>query len=339
MISILQTNKYIIRILIMGIPYLNLYIKQNTTKKSIYKQSLSSLYGKIISVDISIYLYRFLGENALLENLYIMMSLFRYYNITPIFVFDGKAPIEKYKLLIKRQNNKDYAEKQYNCIKEKIKDIHSDKEQEELYKRMQILKKSFIRLKTTDYIKIKELMNAFGVLYIEANGEADALCAKLVIKKIAYACLSEDMDLFVYGCPRVIRYLSLINETFVIYNLNNILLELKLSFNEFKEICIISGTDYNINTNNNINLYKILEYFELYKNSKDFKYIDFYTWLDNNYNFIENIYSLYDTYNIFLTNNVEFKKIKVKIKNEINLDKIKEIMKPEGFIFLEGDTH
>ena len=74
-------------------------------------------------------------------------------------------------------------------------------------------------------------MNAFGVTYIEAKGEADQLCAKLVIKRYAYACLSEDMDLFVYGCPRVIRYLSLINETVIIYYLDNILNDLDLTLN------------------------------------------------------------------------------------------------------------
>jgi len=53
-------------------------------------------------------------------------------------------------------------------------------------------------------------MIAYGVSYIDADGEADQLCASLVLKNKVYACLSEDMDLFVYGCPRVLRYLSFI---------------------------------------------------------------------------------------------------------------------------------
>ena len=54
----------------------------------------------------------------------------------------------------------------------------------------------FIRLKYNDIINVRDLLDAFGVYYIEATGEADEMCAKLVIKKYAYACLSEDMDLF-----------------------------------------------------------------------------------------------------------------------------------------------
>ena len=29
------------------------------------------------------------------ENMYLMLSIFRYYNVIPIFVFDGKPPPEK----------------------------------------------------------------------------------------------------------------------------------------------------------------------------------------------------------------------------------------------------
>jgi len=330
----------------MGIKNLNMYIKNNTNKTSINKIFLASLYGKIIAVDTSIYLYRFLGEDALLENMYIMLSLFRYYNITPIFILDGKPPIEKLELIKQRCNDKNDAEKQYNDIKDNLENIESLENKKELCKKMQLLKKNFTRLKRKDYKQVLELIDAFGMPYIEADGEADVLCAKLVIKKIAYACLSEDMDLFVYGCTRVLRYLSLINKSVILYDLNDILSDLNLSLKEFKEICIISGTDYNINNTVNtinivdtvdnvdtVNLYKTFKYFEQYKNSKYYNIIDFYTWLDNNYNYIKNIYKLYDIYNLFSTSNVEFKKIKVKMK-EINFDKVKEILKTDGFVFL-----
>ena len=45
----------------------------------------------------------------------------------------------------------------------------------------------------------------FVCLCWRIQGEADELCAKLVIKRYAYACLSEDMDLFVYGCNKIMR--------------------------------------------------------------------------------------------------------------------------------------
>ena len=33
-------------------------------------------------------------------------------------------------------------------------------------------------------------------------GEVDVLCASLVLNKKVYAVLTEDMDLFAYGCAR-----------------------------------------------------------------------------------------------------------------------------------------
>ena len=314
----------------MGIQHLNSYIKSHVTKSSIEKSTLSALYGKIIAIDASIYLYRFLLDDTLMENMYSMLSLFRHYKIIPIFVFDGKAPIEKRELLVKRHYDKCKAEKEYNLIKDLYDDTESSTIRDELYENMLNLKKQFLRLKKCDIVKVQELIKAFGLTYITANEEADILCAKLVIKNYAYACLSEDMDLFVYGCPRVLRYFSLINQTVVIYYLDNILSELDLTLNEFKEICVISGTDYNITMKNNTTLYKIFYYFKLYKSSNSYDELDFYTWLSNNYNIINN----FTTENIVF-NKIKFNKLKRNKNIKVDMNKIKELMKPEGFIFMK----
>ena len=67
----------------------------------------------------------------------------------------------------------------------------------------------------------------------------------VVLKNIAYACLSDDMDLFVYGCPRILRYFSMMNQTVVYYDLQEILESLGMQQEIFKNITILSGTDYN----------------------------------------------------------------------------------------------
>lgn len=73
----------------MGIKLLSKLLKQECSDvtKSIH---LSQLYGKKLCIDASIYLYRFKCNDALLENLFLMCSIFRLYNIDVIFVFDGK---------------------------------------------------------------------------------------------------------------------------------------------------------------------------------------------------------------------------------------------------------
>ena len=312
----------------MGIQFLNSYIKKHTSEKSLEIINFNKLSGKVIAIDINIYLHKFLAEGDLFENLYLMFSLLKYYNIIPIFVFDGKPPPEKYELINKRYQERLIAESQYKKLCE-TKNLEK-REQEIINLKRKFLKPSKSEIKIT-----QNLMNAFGLTYIEADGEADIVCAKLVIKKYAYACLSEDMDMFVYGCPRIIRYLSLSNENCVLYTLDIILKELDLTFNEFKEICILAGTDYN-NGNKDINLLKAIELFNQFKNFKitniKFKE-DFYTWISKYHNCVDNIFELYNICNMFKTDTISIKKFKISISNTIDYDGIKKIMEPHGFIF------
>ena len=322
----------------MGIQYLNNYMKKSANQESIVKTNLEDLKNKIIAIDTSIYLYRFQSENSLLENMYLMISIFKYYNIIPIFVFDGKPPKEKLDIIEKRNNDKILAEQQHDELEKKLLTIKNDSLKNEMIECINSLKKKFVRLKRSDILNVRNLIEAFGVYYIEAVGEADELCAKLVIKKHAYACLSEDMDLFLYGCPRVLRYLSLVNRTVIVYHLDRILNDLDLTFTEFKEICVVAGTDYNYNTSKNLNLYKILDYFREYKEycKVNGKKDDFYTWLDANHKCIENICDLYNTYFMFQTNKIKLPNIKsMNLTKDLNHNKIRQIMEPEGFIFLD----
>lgn len=322
----------------MGIRLLNKYIKTNC-KNGVSVIKMENLRGKYIAIDTSIYLYRFLQEEVLLENFYLLLSLLKFYNITGIFVFDGKPPEEKYKLIEKRNNVKEEAREKYRELEVKINEINeindNEYEKEEknvLQNEMVELKKKFVKLERYHIDSIKKLITAFGESYIEAEGEADQLCAKLVIKKIAYACLSEDMDLFLYGCPRVLRYLSLLNESMVLYNLSEILKELEISLSDFRQICVLSGTDYN-NDDNGLDLYKSVEFYKSYKNDEKNNNIDFYTWLDNNMKGLINIIELYLINNMFLLDNVNLKRYKIN-RTLIDKDNIKEIMKQDGFIFV-----
>ena len=60
----------------MGIKNLNRFLLDNCNKKSITKIHLSKLSGKKLVIDVSIYLYKFLSENALIENMYLFILLF-----------------------------------------------------------------------------------------------------------------------------------------------------------------------------------------------------------------------------------------------------------------------
>ena len=160
---------------------------------------MADLSGKKIAVDISIYLYKYEADDTLLENMYLMLSIFRYYNVVPIFIFDGKPPPEKKEILIKRKEDKKEAQQEYNALKKTL-ETNTDcdeTEKQDIINAMDQLKKQFVNVNKEKIEKVKELIRAYGATYYDAPGEADELCAMLVLKKIVWACLSEDMDMFV----------------------------------------------------------------------------------------------------------------------------------------------
>jgi len=389
----------------MGIRMLNKFL-QEKCKDSISCIHLSSLSGKKIVVDISIYLYKFLSEGALLENLYLMISIFREHNITPIFIFDGKPPSEKNDTIAFRKKNKKNAREEYYRLKQILDGIESDAESSkesdtvskcvnnidktvveydeetsitiqtnsvEIRNMMERLKKKFVILKSEHIQNAKTLLQAYGMTYYESPGEADMLCAKLVSKNIVYACLSEDTDMFVYGCNRVLRYVSLTCSTAILYDFQGILKTLDMNIYEFRQLCIMFGCDYL--PHNKTQNYKNMTIFNSYKMFKKYKeYCKivneivvcdvetqgrdgdgdggvaeagvgveddkqcFYKWLLNEntdlVTYIQNASKIIDLFDITHYDNLElYDNIKI-INGPIDYKRLIEVMEKENFIFM-----
>jgi hypothetical protein len=333
----------------MGIKFLNKILRDNCNQ-SIWQIDIGELAGKKIAVDISIYLYKYESTDALLESIYLMLAIFREYNIIPIFVFDGKPPPEKKELLQKRRQDKAAAKNEYNKLKDQLEQIGDDVDDEknEIVATMDQLKKQFVYITHEKIEKVKELIRAYGATYYDAPGEADELCALLVIKKKVWACLSEDMDLFVYGCNRVLRYLSLTNKSIVLYHTKGILASLNMTQKEFREICVLSGTDYNINANtdaktknnNMITLPNTIKLFRKYQEDKNNNNnIPFYDWLTSSskhadyitdLDFLQKINGMFDISDL----NHDIKNIKI-MNSPIQKLLVREIMKEDGFLFID----
>ena len=190
------------------------------------------------------------------------------------------------------------------------------------------LKKEFVRVRETDIKMVKNLLTHSGITWTEAPGEADVLCAELVLSGTAYACLSEDMDMFAYGCDRVLRHLSLSKHTVLIYDLKEILAQIQMTKCEFRQVLVLSGTDYN--KNSATDLRESLKRFREYKSENDsLSNIPFYEWLK-----IINLDELNKTYKMFelMPNDNDFN---IPIENAAkNEDEIKKIMELEGFIYI-----
>ena len=311
----------------MGIQKLNRYLLDHCTKTSIQKIHLNVLADKIVAIDTSIYLYRFVSENALMEHLYLMISLLRHYQIIPIFVFDGKPPIEKRELLLKRRLQKREAEEKYQLLK-----LSMDSQSEvdtDLLKELDALKKQMTTITFDHLQQAKDIMDAYGAHYICAEGEADVLCVQLVKSGKAWGCMSDDMDMFVYGCPRVFRQLSMMNHSIMFYDTTSILGDLDMDFTTFQQIAILSGTDYSSESNHSLK--KTIQYYNDYKKSE--KDEPFCTWLKNTSDYID-IESFETTLRLFDVDDLGETYLREYTNKPIQLHLLKKIMAEDGFVFV-----
>lgn len=230
--------------------------------------SFKHLRNKSISIDISIYMYRFIEERKLEENMHKLCNLFVTYNINPIFVFDGKPPKEKWDEIIKRDEYKKQIEKEYNKL------LTSGETNVEIIRKMEELRKQMIRVTKEHIVTTKSIIDSYGFNRITAKREAEELCVEYVYKKHSYACVTDDMDVFAYNCSRVLREMDIHNETFVLYNFRQICKKINIDPHNFRILCCISGNDYESGINN---IYKNFELLIKYKKQKDknFKIVKF----------------------------------------------------------------
>ena len=344
----------------MGVRYLNRLIQEKSVD-SVKRIHFEDLRGKKIAVDISIYMYRFLADGALLENMYLLASIFRYYDINAIFVFDGPPPVQKTDVIEIRKKKKDAAKKQYASMemilrKKKMETRIDNTEILEIEETMTQLKKQFIHIRDIDIINVKDLLVSFGFTIVDAEGEADALCAKLAIKRRVFACMSDDTDMFVYGCPIVLRHVSLLNHSAVSYNMADILADMKITQDEFKMMCIVNGTDYNVPTNpptenetmknRIVTIYEqLLEFKKLSEKERKKYESGFYEWLETKKKSNMSVIALLENETMFdlskSGSSDHYKQLVVLNRKDINKSRIVEIMMKEDFIFIESkpDDH
>jgi flap endonuclease-1 len=320
----------------MGIPKLNKILMDKCSQNAISKIHLKSLYKKKVAVDISIYLYRFLGDGNFMENVYLFLSLFKYYCIEPIFVFDGKPPPEKQGTIKRRKIEKRAAKDEYDILEnqlEEIDDILEIEKRKDIVKRMDLLKKKMVRVKWEHIDNTIELLQEFGFIHYLAPNEADQLCVHLAKRGDVYAVVSDDMDMIISGCSHVIRNLNMSTHDAFIYNNDQIIRELDVTLEHFRQIVILSGTDYN-NPALSISIKKAFDIYSQYKNTNNGN--TFYEWLHSKELIMDDfmtVYKLIETDNSAKELDI-FLDAAVPQPKKMSVSAIKSIMRPYRFIFL-----
>jgi flap endonuclease-1 len=225
--------------------------------------SIEDLRGKTLVVDAFNQLYMFLSsirqpDGSLLKDskgnitshlngLFYRFTKLMQYEIRFIFVFDGKPPELKMKERERRAAIKHDAELKYEAAREK-EDIE---EMRKYASRTSKLTKEMIA-------DVKELIDALGMCIVQAPGEGEAQAAFMVKNKDAYASLSQDADSLIFGCPLVVKNLTLSGRKKLpnklsydqispeLISLNDTLNSLEINLDQLIVIAILTGTDYDI---------------------------------------------------------------------------------------------
>lgn len=317
----------------MGIRNLNRFLRKKCTTLSIKKKHLSDYRNKTIVIDTSIYLYRFNTDNALIENMYTMISIFRQYNITPLFVFDGKPPLEKYETIKQRREERYYAQLKYN---ELLLEMNENSDFA-IKQQLENLKRKIVKINESHVNKVKMLMDSYGVSYYSAVGEADIFCCYMVLSGRADACLSDDTDMFMYNCPYVLRNLSILNHTIIEHNTEKIFNEIGINYNMFKMLMVLVCNDYNKKQS-----FEIEELFRLFQEYKKQPIsLDFYSWLNTKGLSIDtfDVNKITDIYNInYEQQNTYADEVIIENKNPNN-DELYNMLKSEGFLCYRNDLY
>jgi len=238
---------------------MGLLFKELVVKKEI---SITDLKGRILAVDAMNMLYQFLTTirspdgsvltdskgrvTSHLIGLFSRTTALMEQGLKLVFVFDGKPPEIKQKTWEKRT-----AVKQEALLK--LKEAEQEGDIESMRKfaaRTAVLSKDMRE-------DAKEVIKALGLPIVQAPSEGEAQTAHMVKNGSAYASVSQDYDNLIFGCPLLVRNLSIegrrkkagklayqkVSPELIL--LKDILAHLGLNLEQLIVLAILVGTDYN----------------------------------------------------------------------------------------------
>lgn len=99
-----------------------------------------------------------------------------------------------------------------------------------------------------DIDKLKELLDNFGIPYLQARDEAETLCNDLVRRGLGFATYSLDSDCVAYDVPYIINDLDTNTHVFRVIDMKKLLQVIDLTHIQLRDLCILCGVDYNRHT-------------------------------------------------------------------------------------------
>ncbi len=225
--------------------------------------NLEGLRGRSFAVDGNNVLYQFLAlirsrdgkpltssdglvTSHLVGLLYRTTRLISDYQMSLLFVFDGKPHERKTEELRARKAVRSKAAREY-----------AEAVAREDYATAWSKAVTSTRL-TRDLVEdAQELLTLLGIPWVQAPGEGEAQASFICRKGDVWACATRDYDALLYGTPRLLRYLTISGREFLpskgnsrplepeIIGLEDLLEALGIDHEQLVDLAILVGTDYN----------------------------------------------------------------------------------------------
>ena len=313
----------------MGIRGLNTLIKK-ICPECIITNDISYYSGKTFIIDASILIYKFRHISSMSESLKLnshiigFINRIKYYtnnNIKPVFVFDGKPPIEKKNTLFKRQQNKVKIQEKIELLQ--YVNCNTVEEKNGIDNEIKKLESQVIYVTKEHISECKKLLDLLCIDYYDAPDEAEKFCVYLYKNGFGDYIVSDDTDVFTFGGNKVLK--SSIKNNIIETNLDLFLEKIGYTFPKFIDLCILSGCDYlpfipllGINT--------IYTLFKKYNCIEDIIKLNKYS-IPEEYNF-ENVRTIFTIFNYKIPIIEEKVKVdKYELKQFLEEYKIKNVIK------------
>jgi flap endonuclease-1 len=215
----------------MGVKGLSKFIKENIPN-AINKRSLSDLSDSVVAIDTNYYIYKYtISTDDFIKKFASQYLHLTSFGIKPLYVFDGKPPSEKQRVIDKR--------KKVN------------------------LKKN-IEITNSSIKTLKKFFKEYDIPYLECISEADFICSQLSRHDVISGCISDDMDFLTLGCKNLYREYYQYSDEVVEYSLDEILKV--FTSEQLIDISIFLGCDYCDRVQDHVNRCHNISVYNLFKN-------------------------------------------------------------------------
>lgn len=226
------------------------------------KKKLDDFKGKIIAIDGFNALYQFLSiirqpdgtplkdsqgrVTSHLAGLIYRTANLMEFGIKPIYVFDGEPHPLKAKTVGERR-----------IIRAKAREEWAEALEKGDIERARTKAMASSRLTDEMIASSKGLLEKLGLPYIQAPGEGEAQASVIVAKEDAWGTASQDYDALLFGCPSLVRNLTVTGRRKMprknvyvevvpeLIDLGFNLGELSISREQLVDLAILVGTDFN----------------------------------------------------------------------------------------------